>query len=133
VKPCCWFAKLPGSGPCEGQLVRVHLISKQQLRRTFPKGAVLIGGRWQPPVEAAFVPQDGEPARRTLRELQDDPRAWVPGCGGMSGLAGHHGRLDSSPHNGTRLRLARAQLPAAVEEYAAELGLTWWLDKTYPT
>jgi hypothetical protein len=30
-----------------------------------------------------------------------------------------------------KLRIARAELPPAVEEFAAELGLVWWLDREY--
>jgi hypothetical protein len=57
----------------------------------------------------------------------DDPRSWVWACGGVVGLGGHHGMLDSS----RTLRLARAAVPGPVEELAYELGLMWWLDRTY--
>jgi hypothetical protein len=56
-----------------------------------------------------------------------DRRAWVWGCGGPTGSGGHHGMLDCS----RTLRLARSVIPAHVEELADELGLSWWLDRTY--
>lgn len=56
-----------------------------------------------------------------------DPRAVVPACGGIMGNAGHHGAMDSV----RTLKLAREAIPAAVEELAAELGLTYWLDREY--
>lgn len=124
----CWFAHLPGAGPCDGRLVRCHLIPKQLLAREFGKGAYLVNGRWLPSVEARFV--RGFPTSlpyRSVKNLQDDERAWVPGCGGPSGLEGHHGMLD-----GFKLALPRRLLPDAVIEYACELGLLWWIDKHYP-
>lgn len=56
-----------------------------------------------------------------------DARSWVWGCGGPTGVGGHHGMLDSS----RTLRIPRDRLPAGLEEFAAELGLSWWLDRTY--
>jgi hypothetical protein len=56
-----------------------------------------------------------------------DPRAWVWGCGGPTGIGGHHGMLDHSK----TLRLPRECLPAGLEEFALELGLMWFLDRTY--
>jgi len=56
-----------------------------------------------------------------------DPRSWVWGCGGPTGVGGHHGAFDSA----RTLRLARSGLPAHVEEFAYELGLMWYLDRTY--
>lgn len=96
----CWLAALPDAGPCDGRLVRCHLISQQVLRRE-------VGRGW--------------------RKVADDPRSWVWGCGGPTGVGGHHGRLDYS----RSLRIPRELLPPAVEELGAELGLGWWLDRTY--
>jgi hypothetical protein len=39
--PECWFASLPGAGPCDGRLVRCHLIPKNKLRDEFRYGVVL--------------------------------------------------------------------------------------------
>jgi hypothetical protein len=57
----------------------------------------------------------------------EDARAVVWACGGVVGVGGHHGALDSSK----RLRLRREALPPAVEELAAELGILWLLDRQY--
>lgn len=56
-----------------------------------------------------------------------DPRSFVFACGGIVGNAGHHGHLDSS----RRLRLPRHAIPAGTQQMAEELGLVWWLDRTY--
>ena len=56
-----------------------------------------------------------------------DRRAWVWGCGGPTGMSGHHGMLDYS----RTLRIPRRCLPAGTEQFASELGLLWFLDRTY--
>ena len=133
--PSCWFASLPDAGPCEGQLVRCHLVDQQRLRIEFPRGA-----HWLDPethgsemcVAEHIWTRDPLASIRTpmrsmsLKQLQDDPRSWVWGCGGATGLEGHHGRFD-----GRKLRVERSLLPAGLEEFAAELGLGWWLDRRY--
>jgi hypothetical protein len=50
-----------------------------------------------------------------------DPRSWVVMCWG------HHAQLDHS----RKLKIPRGLLPWAVEEFAAEYGLSWWLDREY--
>ena len=55
------------------------------------------------------------------------PGSFVWACGGVTGVAGHHGMFDSA----RTLRLPREEIPAATEALAVFLGLTWWLDKTY--
>ena len=75
------------------------------------------GGRW--PVDTS--------QRAELARILWDERAWVPMCGGLTGCSGHHGALDTA----RTLRIRRDELPAAVEEFAAELGLTWWLEREY--
>jgi hypothetical protein len=57
----------------------------------------------------------------------EDPRSWVWACGGPMGNAGHHGMLDTA----RTLRIPRDRLPEALEELASELGLGWWLSRTY--
>ena len=57
----------------------------------------------------------------------EDPRGWVWGCGGVTGVGGHHGMLDSA----RTLQLPRDAIPPGTEELALELGLMWWLDRTY--
>lgn len=67
--PGCWIAmNVPGCGPCDGYLVRAHLIKKQTIRREVGPEHVYI---W-------------------------DDRVWVPACGGPTGVGGHHGQLDFS-------------------------------------
>lgn len=65
--------------------------------------------------------------REGLEEFARDPRGFVWACGGIMGEGGHHGMLDTS----RKLRIPRSELPAAIETMAAELGLTWWLTRTY--
>lgn len=62
----CFFADLPGAGPCVGRLVRCHLVPQQTLRRELNAG----------------------------RAVLEDPRGWVWGCGGPTGCSGHHGMVD---------------------------------------
>lgn len=71
------------------------------------------------------------PAQTIKREVGKahvwDPRVWVWGCGGPMGCSGHHGMLDYS----RTLRVPRAMLPPAVEAFAAEFEIDWWLDREY--
>ena len=68
--PACWLAAhgVMENGdpmpPCQGLLIRAHLISQQELRR---QGLALTTG---------------------------DRRTWVMACGGISGIGGHHGLFD---------------------------------------
>jgi hypothetical protein len=64
--PACFLAQF-SSKPCDGRLIRAHLISKQTIRRELGKG-------W--------------------RFIADDPSCWVWACGGPTGCSGHHGMLD---------------------------------------
>jgi hypothetical protein len=107
----CWFAALPDAGPCEGRLVRCHLIPQQLIRREVRTLAALRDPRGEIPVR--------------LRAI--DPRCWVYGCGGAMGPGGHHGRFKPDGP----LPIPRRLLPAGLEKFAAELGLGWWLDRTY--
>ena len=122
----CWLAKLDGAGPCDGRLIRAHLIPQRLLKREFPDGAWLAAHseQW---IADAPVEADDDWAHRTLREILRDSRSWVAACGGISGLGGHHGMLDSS----RRLRIPRDRIPQGTEDLAAELGLVWFLDRTY--
>lgn len=84
----------------------------------------MYGGRW---VDLRKVVDAPELPYRTLRELCDDERSWVPCCGGALGPSGHHGQLDQS----RSLRIPRDKLPRAVEDFAHELDLSWWLVREY--
>lgn len=120
-EPRCFFAHLGG---CDGQLVRGHLIPRQLLKREVRYGIVRENGKWRPlgrnedKYQLPHVP---------LQQLIDDPRSWVPMCGGPTGIGGHHGRLDTA----RTLRIARCDLPAGLEEFAAETGLEWFLEREY--
>lgn len=114
----CWFAdNIPGLGPCDGRLVRAHLIPAQRIRRNeTTRRSSEFGQRW--PVTR------GE--RTELDLLVWDARAWVPACGGVSGLAGHHGRFDNR-----QFYVPRVLVPEQTEQFAAEHGLTWSLDASF--
>jgi hypothetical protein len=64
----CWLARF-ASTPCDGGLVRCHLLPRQLLRRE-------LKSRW--------------------RAVAADERSWVFGCGGPMGNGGHHGELDQA-------------------------------------
>jgi hypothetical protein len=125
TKPVCFFA---GQGPCDGALIRAHLIPRQLLKREFPHGVTLcVGGPDRRLGWYRYRPGMTWVQLRSLESLVDDPRCWVPCCGGPMGLSGHHGMLDQS----RTLRIPRERLPQAVEDFAAELNLSWWLEREY--
>lgn len=119
----CFFAH---AGPCNGRLVRAHLIPRSYLKREYHWGIVQDTNGWRPL-------QRGEDRydlpHRSLNDLVNDPRSWVPCCGGPQGISGHHGALDHS----RTLKLPREALPAGLEEFAAELGprALAYLDREY--
>jgi len=82
-----------------------------------------------PPCSGPLIRAHLIPKQTLKREHADpmDPRSWVWACGGIAGNGGHHGALDHS----RSLRLPRGSLPPGVEELAAEIGLEWYLDKTF--
>lgn len=103
--PVCFLAEFSDT-PCGGRMEKAHLIKQQVIRKEI----------WNQQVEL----------REMLGEngagiLLWDARVWRPAC------HTHHFHLDESK----RIRLTRQQLPASVEEYAAEYGISWWLEKTY--
>lgn len=135
-RPACFFKGWPGAGPCDGALIRAHLIPRQLLKREFPYGAWWdeAAQRWVRPtgrvrrvgaVHWAGVGADWP--HRSLRSLMDDENTWVPCCGGPMGVSGHHGMLDTS----RKLRIPRERLPVKVEAFAEALGLGWYLDREY--
>jgi CTP synthase (UTP-ammonia lyase) len=102
----CWIAEhVPGSGPCDGALVKAHLIAAQRIRRELRAGRT-----------------DAE-----LDALVWDERVWVPVCGGPTGIGGHHGALDYA----RTVRIPFAALPAGLVEFAREHGLMWALEHEY--
>jgi hypothetical protein len=99
--PECWFKRLPDAGPCEGRLVKCHLIKRQVLVRELGK-------------------REGE------RLVRDD-RTWVWGCGGPMGPGGHHGQFKPDGPKGIPLSL----LPEGYTRLMAELGLWWYVERTF--
>jgi hypothetical protein len=97
----CFFEGWPDAGPCDGRLIRAHLVPQQKIKRAAPSNP---------------------------RGWLADERGWVPCCGGPTGLSGHHGQLDVS----RKLRVSWEQLPVGTVEFATELGLLPWLERTYP-
>lgn len=68
--------------------------------------------------------------RQLLRRHRIDemaPGSWVWGCGGPTGLGGHHGMFDA----GRTLRIPRETLPGETELLAVKAGLVWYLDRVY--
>lgn len=120
VKRECWLARFAPGVPCEGRLVRAHLLPRRELKAVWERahhGAVArLGGG---PVVA--LPW------KKREDLVLDPRTWVWACGGIMGQGGHHGMLDHS----RTLRVPRSALPAGVEEVARLVGLEWWLEREY--
>jgi hypothetical protein len=99
----CWLAQFSRVS-CDGQLVRAHLLPRQRIVREVTKGL---------PAAEAF-------------QIIWDPRCWVPACGGVTGVGGHHGALD-----GRILSVPRSALPEGLEAFAAEYGLVWSLDRDF--
>lgn len=56
-----------------------------------------------------------------------DPHTYVLGCGGLTGLAGHHGMFDTSK----KLRVRFEDLPPETVAFASRHDLVPWLEKKY--
>jgi hypothetical protein len=121
----CFFAGRPGWGPCDGPLIRAHLIPKRMIKREV-FSALLARG-----VEKPL-------ARLSLVDYAMDERCWVMCCGGLTGIGGHHAELDA-PGVSVAPRLRRDELPEGLEAFVAELDgmlvgrepFAVWMDKTY--
>lgn len=141
--PACWLAQFTDT-PCEGALVRCHLLERQKLRQAYPDGALALEGllrtlwrcdlieeipeRVYYPIhlwEQTVYPAGIAPAF-TLDSLADDPRLWRPGCGGITGIGGHHGLLD-----GFKLKPPRSAIPEETLDAARELGLLWAIERDH--
>lgn len=102
-----------------------HLVSKQRLKGSFPRGVVLIGPEDAPelrvviPGEFAIVP--GEVGTVVpLGGILSDGRWGVPVC------RLHHDRLERR-----LVKLQRCEIPAVTEEAAQGFGVGWSLDRDY--
>lgn len=110
----------PGLLMCQGELDGHHLVSKQRIKREFERlnpldeWPVLINRNWS--TGGPFEPVRWE----SLAEMLMDPRNGVPAC------RRHHDLLER------RLVVpTRAELPVGVEEFAAEVGMVWSLERDY--
>jgi hypothetical protein len=101
-RPRCFLARF-SEEPCDGLLVRCHLLPRSLLRR-----------------ELAVDKME-------LARLMWDERIFVAACGGLMGNTGHHGAFDTA----RTLKVPRWAIPAGLEEFAAEHRLGWWLDREY--
>lgn len=139
----CWVSRIVSQRPmaiptawerCDGPMDGHHLaVPKRMLKREFPKQAI-----WGRPWRQTVREQEAEPLRwhpfdprnddlnRTapricdLGDLLNDGRNGVPAC------RHHHDLLENHI-----LRLRREELPPQAEEFAQELGLGWWLDRSF--
>jgi hypothetical protein len=113
----CWVKENQlDDRPCDGQLVRAHLIPKQRTKKQFQRA----GGAWHKfndKNHAFWVPLD---------ELLWAPASYRWVCGGPMGQGGHHGRID-----GRQIRVPRSVIPVETEEWAERFGLAWSLDHDY--
>jgi hypothetical protein len=120
--PDCWIAahgihERGDMPPCEGPLVRCHLIPRQELRRiwnTYHHGIRRSEERRDLPTS-------------TLTDLMWHPATWVWGCGGIMGNAGHHAMLDHS----RTIRIPRSAIPPETVAFAQGLDLEWFLERYY--
>lgn len=129
-EPVCWFAAF-SDVPCEGALRRCHLFPQHRLRQEYPEGAIWLRDRpralsarsWRR--DAFSTAPDAAVVVRTvsLEELQRDPRLWVPGCGGVVGVSGHHGMFD-----GYKLVVPREKIPVECVAFVEELRLGAFLE-----
>jgi hypothetical protein len=121
----CWLAEhgvhergpMP---PCDGQLVRAHLLPRQHMRKAWATIHHLRGSRSPRAAIHSLT-------HNRLSEYVEDPRGWVAACGGPQGNGGHHAMLDVA----RTLRVPPQELPEGLWHLAAELGLTWWLEREY--
>jgi hypothetical protein len=122
----CWLAEhgVHESGsmpPCDGALVKAHLIPKRLLKGVWKK---VHHDRYHTFTELPF---DFVRTYKSREKFIWDPAGWVWACGGIVGNAGHHGMLDSS----RTLKVPRMELPPDTELFAANVGLAWYLDHEF--
>jgi hypothetical protein len=131
--PECWFKGLPDAGPCEGRLVKCHLVKQQVLKREGGSSSAIssrvrsFGTAEVSPSRgyglAGAVAVAGVPVAAAPR---DDPRTWVWGCGlsraGRSSRPVQAGRAEGIP---------LSLLPEGFTRLMAELGLWWYVERTF--
>lgn len=109
----------PGLLDCAGQLDGHHLLPKRVLKRERGSGGVRLAAT----TRALYT---GTPSREveyeavTIGALLNDGRDGVPAC------RRHHDLVERA-----LVRIRRAELPRQVEEFAAEIGLGWYLEREF--
>lgn len=129
----CWACEVwPGDkGKCRhlsaGILDAHHVCAKSVLKREFPHGAYVYEDGSVDRVLAehrrVIAPNAGEV--NGVRVLALDDILW-DGRNGVPVARWHHDALEHRTRT-----IPRAVLPPAVEEFAAELGLEWLIERTY--
>jgi hypothetical protein len=118
--PECWFKGLPDAGPCEGRLVKCHLVKQQVLKREIRSARAEYARTGVTP-NHLLIPKSMEAA------LLAEPWTWVWGCGGPMGPGGHHGQFKPDGPKPIPLSL----LPVDFTRRMAELGLWWYVERTF--
>lgn len=127
----CWLARFTDT-PCDGALVRCHVLTQQRLRQEYPEGAIWLEGRekavsrksWERDALGAAPDAPVTVRSMSLSALQKDERLTVIGCGGPMGQGGHHGEFD-----GYALKVPYAKLPPETIAFVDELRLLAFLER----
>lgn len=129
--PACWFAQFTDT-PCDGALVRCHVLTQQRLRQEYPEGAIWLEGRekavsrqsWERDALGSAPNAPAIVRAMSLAELQRDDRLVEIGCGGAMGPDGHHGEFD-----GYKLKVPFARLRPETIAFVDELRLLAHLER----
>ena len=110
-----------GLGPCIVCPYEARLAGAVCTCESAPTTHCMVHGICRGPIEGHHAVEKQALKRRGLHRYLDDIRNRVPVC---------HERHEQ--HTSRVKPIPRGVLPASVFEFAAELGLTWWVDKHYP-
>lgn len=129
----CWACEVwPGDkGTCKhlsaGILDAHHVLAKSVLKREFPHGAYIYEDGSVDRVLAAHrrVISPNAEEVNGVRVVALDRIVWDP-RNGVPVARWHHDQVEQR-----RRVIPRAVVPVPVEAFAAELGLTWLIDRTY--
>ena len=130
--PCWLCQRLPAQAQrCEmasgGIIDGHHIIRKSRLKREFPHGAYVYEDGSVDAVPAAHrrVIAPNATEVNGVRVVPLDAILWDP-RNGLVLRRWHHDELEQR-----RVRILRTSLPRAVEEFAAEFGLLWSLERDF--